>query len=106
MRPALSRAEEDKEKITVANEKGLTFLGYFVFNDPIKTTAKEAMGLSKKLGVKIKIITGDSKEVAGYVASHTGLASGPEDLISGQELGGLSKDDFDDALDALGFPIV
>ena len=97
---AFKRVEKDKRELEVQDEKALTFLGYFVFNDPIKTTAKEAMGLSKKLGVKIKIITGDSKEVAGYVASHTGLASGPEDLISGQELGELSKDDFDDACEA------
>ncbi len=63
--------------LKVQDEKGLTFLGYFVFDDPIKPTAKEAIELSKKLGVQIKIITGDSKEVAGYVARRTGLASGP-----------------------------
>ncbi|MCX6724437.1 MAG: HAD-IC family P-type ATPase [Candidatus Staskawiczbacteria bacterium] len=83
--------------IKAEDEKGLTFLGYFVFEDPIKTTAKEAMNLSKKLGVRIKIITGDSKEVAGYVAKRTGLTELPEELISGQELEELSQEEFDDA---------
>ncbi|MCX6723137.1 MAG: HAD family hydrolase, partial [Candidatus Staskawiczbacteria bacterium] len=83
-------------KITVADEKGLTFLGYFVFEDPLKNTAKEAIELAKKLGVQIKIITGDSKEVAGYIARKTGLASADRDVISGQELEKLTKEEFED----------
>src|SRR5205823_5307208 len=31
-----------KGKITKEDEKGLTFLGYFVFEDPLKSTAEEA----------------------------------------------------------------
>jgi len=92
---AFKKVDKDKIDVRVQDEKHLTFLGYFVFDDPIKSTAKEAIGLSKKLGVQIKIITGDSKEVAGYVARLTGLVAGPQDLISGEELKELSKDDFD-----------
>ncbi|MCX6720405.1 MAG: HAD-IC family P-type ATPase [Candidatus Staskawiczbacteria bacterium] len=88
------------EAIRIEDEKGLTFLGYFVFDDPIKTTAKEAISLSKKLGIKIKIVTGDSKEVACYVARKTGLVSGIEDTISGQELEKLSKEEFEDACES------
>jgi len=96
---AFKRVAKDGKPLRVEDEKGLTFLGYFVFDDPIKATAKEAMGLSKKLGVQIKIITGDSKEVAGYVARQTGLAGSLDDIISGQELIALSKEDFDEACD-------
>jgi Mg2+-importing ATPase len=96
---AFKKVDSKISSIKVQDEKSLTFLGYFVFSDPLKTTAKEAIELSKKLGVQIKIITGDSKEVAGYVAKRTGLASGDQDLISGQELGKLTKEEFDDACD-------
>lgn len=92
---AFKRVEKDKQDLKVQDEKGLIFLGYFVFEDPLKNTAKEAIEMSKRLGVKIKIITGDSKEVAGYVAQKTGLTLNPEDSISGTELEELSKDDFD-----------
>ncbi|MCX6718606.1 MAG: cation-transporting P-type ATPase [Candidatus Staskawiczbacteria bacterium] len=94
---AFKKVDKEKNNLKVEDEKGLTFLGYFVFEDPLKNTAKEAIELSKKLGVQIKIITGDSKEVAGYVARKTGLASSEQDIISGQELEKLTKEEFDDA---------
>ncbi len=94
---AFKKVDKDKESIKVEDEKGLTFLGYFVFSDPVKPTAKEAISLAKKLGVKIKIITGDSKEVAGYVARQTGLASLEEEIISGPELEKLILEEFEDA---------
>lgn len=97
---AYKKVGKEIQDLKVQDEKGLTFLGYFVFDDPIKTTAKEALNLSKKLGVQIKIITGDSKEVAEYVARRTGLASGPQDVISGEELEKLQKEEFDDACEA------
>lgn len=92
---AYKKMDKDRDSIKVQDEKQLTFLGYFVFEDPLKNTAKEAIELSRKLGVQIKIITGDSKEVAGFVASKTGLASSVNDLVSGEELEKMSKDDFD-----------
>ncbi|MCX6722329.1 MAG: HAD-IC family P-type ATPase [Candidatus Staskawiczbacteria bacterium] len=94
---AFKKVDKNKLDISISDERQLTFLGYFVFDDPIKTTAKEAIGLSKKLGIIIKIITGDSKEVAEYVARRTGLASGPQDVISGHELEELQKEEFEDA---------
>jgi len=96
---AFKKVNKGKKSLKLEDEKGLTFLGYFVFEDPLKSTAKEAIELAKKLGVQIKIITGDSKEVAGYVARKTGLASNEQDVISGQELEKLTKEEFDDACD-------
>ena len=80
-------------------EKDLIFLGYFCFSDPLKKTAKEAIGLAKKMGLKIKIITGDAKEVAGQVAKEIGLVEDPQKVILGQDLGALGKEDFEKACD-------
>ena len=76
------------------DEKDLTFLGYFTFLDPLKSTAKTAIALAKKLGVEIKILTGDSLEVAGQVAKETGLISNPKEAILGENLNSLSKEEF------------
>lgn len=67
-------------------ETGLTFLGVIAFLDPIKPSAFEAVKQAEELGVKIIIITGDSKETAGAVARQIGLVASPEDVISAEEL--------------------
>ncbi len=85
-----------QDVIKEADEKGMTFLGHFVFEDPLKTTAAEAIKLSKKLGVGIKIITGDSKEVAGYVAEKIGLIQDSRSVVLGQTLEKLMGEDFND----------
>lgn len=77
------------------DEKNFTFLGYFVFEDPLKETAEEAVKLAKKLGVSIKIITGDSKEVAGQVAKKVKLISDSSQVISGHELDKIEQNEFD-----------
>ncbi len=93
------RGSEGKRVITVAkkeiddglnckiteDENGLEFLGLISFIDPIKDTAKDTLEQAKQLGVRIKILTGDSREVAGAVAKAVGLISGPSEVITGDE---------------------
>jgi len=71
----------------------LRFLGYISFSDPLKETAHLAVKLAKKLKVKIKIITGDSKEVAGKIALDVGLIDKATKVISGTELENLSEEE-------------
>ncbi len=94
---ALAYKKVLKEVITEKDEKGLTFLGYFVFEDPIKKTTIESLKLAKKLGVKTKIITGDSKEVAGHVALKIKLVNNAKEVVSAKELEKMMPDEFDQA---------
>lgn len=92
---AIAFKKFSKDLAEEQDEKGLTFLGYFVFEDPLKKTTVEALKLAKKLGVKIKVITGDSKEVAGHVAQKIKLIANPSEVISAQELEKMMPDEFD-----------
>ena len=98
-----TKAEGEKGKRILAvafkemGERDLTFLGYFCFFDPLKKTAKEAIHLAKKLGVEVKILTGDSREVAGHVAIEVGLIKELEEVILGKTLDSLSKEEFNKA---------
>jgi len=83
-----------------ALETKIDFLGIIAFVDPIKSTAFTAVKRARMLGVKIKIITGDSKEVAGAVAHQIGLISSPDQVITGQELETLSISKQREAVDA------
>jgi Mg2+-importing ATPase len=66
-------------------EKDLKFLGLVSFIDPVKKTAKETLAQAEKLGVKIKILTGDSPDVAGAVAHAVGLIGDPSEVMTGDE---------------------
>jgi len=87
----------DKLDFNEEDEKNLNFLGYLTFIDPLKETAKEAVKLAEKLGVEIKIVTGDSAEVAGFIAKEVGLVKNITAVLQGQQLETLSEEEFDEA---------
>lgn len=91
---AVAFKELNGRKFSEDDEKDMTFLGYFSFEDPIKETAEEAMMTAKKLGVRIKMLTGDSKEVAGFVAKEFNLIKNADEVILGENLRQLSEEDF------------
>ncbi|MDD5083971.1 MAG: HAD-IC family P-type ATPase [Candidatus Moranbacteria bacterium] len=72
------------------DESDLEFLGLISFVDPIKETAQEAINEARRLGIEVKIITGDSKEVSGSVATRIGLIASPHEVILGEELEALA----------------
>ena len=84
---------EEKETYTRDDEFGLTMLGYVAFMDPPKRTAKEAIKLSGKLGVEVKILTGDGPYVSGEIARQVGLRVNDEEIVLGQEIDGLTDDE-------------
>jgi Mg2+-importing ATPase len=64
----------------------LEFLGAIAFTDPIKPSAFHAVEKANQLGVTLKIITGDSPEVAGAVGVRVGLLEDPARVITGSVL--------------------
>jgi P-type Mg2+ transporter len=69
---------------------GLKLLGIFAFSDPLKPSTQEAINKAAKLGVKVKVITGDNPQVAGFVGQQIGLISSPSQVISGEDFMALS----------------
>ncbi len=66
-------------------ETGLEFIGLVSFVDPVKPSTHEAVVHARKLGVKLKIITGDNREVAGAVAHEIGLITEHSAVLTGEE---------------------
>ncbi len=75
---------------TSSDEKDFHFVGMVSFVDPIKSTAKKTISDAAKLGLEIKIISGDSREVVYSVATEVGLISHEYELMLGEELEGIS----------------
>ncbi len=90
---------EKPTDIDVSQEKNLEFIGLISFIDPLKKTAKEAISKAKILGVQIKILTGDSKEVAGNIACAVGLISNPLEVLTGEAFDSLSTQEQHEAVD-------
>jgi len=71
----------------------LTFAGCIAFTDPIKPSAAPALQKAQKLGIQVKIVTGDSKEVGAYVARAIGLTQELNCAISGVEFSALTAEE-------------
>ena len=72
------------------DEQGLTLDGYLCFTDPVKTDARDSLARLAKLGVGVKILTGDNGRVAAHLCGLVGLEAGT--VVTGQDL-----DKLDDA---------
>jgi Mg2+-importing ATPase len=66
------------------DERGMTFKGFLTFVDRPKAGAAEAIAGLAALGVRIKLVTGDSRLVARHIAGEIGLRA--ERVITGAEL--------------------
>ncbi|MFI1647188.1 magnesium-translocating P-type ATPase [Streptomyces avidinii] len=79
-----------RETYTVADEDGLTLVGFLAFLDPPKADAARALtGLADK-GIAVKVVTGDNELVAARVCADVGIDVG-------QVVLGPGTDDLDDA---------
>ena len=71
------------------NEQPLTFLGVVTLEDPLRPTTRDTIERAQSLGVTIKILSGDSREVVAYIGSQIGLGG---QVYTGDELGKMSPE--------------
>jgi len=69
----------------------LNILGLVSFTDPVKKTAVQAIDIAEKLGVGIRVITGDSPQVATAVAKQIGLIKSSSQVITGDNFENLTE---------------
>ena len=68
----------------------MTFIGFLLFFDPPKADVAQTITELGRLGVKLRIITGDNRLVAQHVAEAVGLKVA--NIMTGAELGKLSDE--------------
>ncbi|WP_205520268.1 magnesium-translocating P-type ATPase [Pyxidicoccus caerfyrddinensis] len=84
------RPIEPRERYAREDEHALTFVGFLAFSDQAKEGAREAILELSRMGVDIKLITGDSRRVAEHVAREVGL--GTTRVLTGAQLHQLSDE--------------
>ncbi len=83
--------------VPLAEQGGLTLAGIISFEDPVKESTKTAIAHAKNLGVAVKILTGDSLEVAESVARKVGLISSSAEAMTGADWAALPEAERDAA---------
>ena len=71
------------------DETDMIFLGFLIFFDPIKSELPDSLNKLHKIGVSVKIITGDNRHVAKHVAQKIGLTN--TEIVIGEEVHHMSS---------------
>jgi Mg2+-importing ATPase len=79
---------KDGEALSPASEGDLILEGYLLFSDPLKAGVAGVVGDLSRIGVRLKMITGDNRYVAQHVAQAAGIAS--DDILTGTVIAGMT----------------
>jgi Mg2+-importing ATPase len=82
-----------------SDEFGMSYVGYAAFVDPLKASAKKAIHQARELEVEVKILTGDSAEVAGAVGREVGVIDDASRVMTGAQLERMKDEEFHDAVE-------
>lgn len=82
------RNGDEISSLAPEHEKQMTFLGFLLFWDPIKKDILNTIEGLEKLGIELKIITGDNKLVAVHVAKLLGISE--KKVLTGSQLHQMS----------------
>jgi Mg2+-importing ATPase len=84
-----TRSAAGMEEIVPEDERDLELAGFLVFTDPIKAGAAESLARLDRLGIRVKVITGDNDRVAQHSCAALGLTV--DGVITGAELDGIDE---------------
>ncbi|MEM4625596.1 MAG: magnesium-translocating P-type ATPase, partial [Candidatus Pacearchaeota archaeon] len=84
---------EKKSEYNFNDEKNLIFLGFLVFTDPPKRDVKDSLINLDRLGVKVKIVTGDNEIVTEEICRKVGFKIEGK-VITGPELENINEKKF------------
>jgi Mg2+-importing ATPase len=82
------KKSEKRAPLTKEDEKEMIFAGFVLLFDPPKEGVIEVITALKNIGVDLKIITGDNKLVAAYIAGKIGMKNVV--VIAGPEMNKMS----------------
>ena len=75
------------ERLSRDDERGLSLEGFLCFSDPAKPDVQESLARLDRLGITVKIVTGDNGQVAAHLCREVGL--NPGTVVTGAEVEAL-----------------
>lgn len=92
----LARKDVGKSKKHLEKEdakSGLEWVGLLAFSDPVRSGVKDALRLASEAGIRTIVITGDYAKTSQYILHELGVDLAPEEVITGDQVRELSKDE-------------
>ncbi len=75
------------------NLQNLQFMGFLIFNDQIRPSAKKAVAACQEAGIEIKVITGDHRLTAHAVAEAIGLSHQSDQIHTRESILKMNPDE-------------
>jgi P-type Mg2+ transporter len=88
---------DKKEVYSRDDENNLILKGYAAFLDPPKPTVKKTLEVVKKLGIELKVLTGDNEYVTKNICSQVGLDI--KDVYTGDMINKLNDEELRDVVE-------
>lgn len=82
---------------SLACESEMTFVGFLTFADPPKPGTSESLTTLARLGVSVRIVTGDNVHAARHIADAVGI--GTQDLLTGPEIASMTDEQLQSAVE-------
>jgi Mg2+-importing ATPase len=89
-----SKTVSKTEQYTFEDAKELNLIGFVLFTDPPKHGVRLALEHFAKLGVQLKIVTGDNEAVALKISKDIGLLT--DSVITGPDLNNMTDKDLEE----------
>lgn len=82
---------------SIEDEKNMTLTGFIGFLDPAKPSAQPSIEALQKLGVTVKVLTGDNEIVTQKICKDVGIPV--HHIINGHELDEMSEEELTEQID-------
>jgi len=89
-----TKKEEKKNFLT----KDCVFIGFIMFNDPVRSDVKEAIANVKKAGARVIMLTGDNPGTASKIAYDVGIAKKSNRALLGSDIEKYNDEELFEAL--------
>ena len=97
---AIKEYDERPLTYSVADESNMILTGFIGFLDPAKPSAKPSIEALQKLGITLKVLTGDNEIVTKKICRDVGIPI--NNVIMGNDLDNISDEDLTKQIDNVG----
>ena len=95
---AFKEVDGARHDFAVADETGLTLMGYLAFLDPPKDTAAAALATMLAHGIQPKILTGDNAVITAKICREVGFDAGHH-IITGEMAAAMTETELSEAVE-------